>query len=126
MWHADIRESIYYMVLLPQLTNLLVYFSPNEIMAYLTRHAIENKSVLGGGAAAHERQRDSETSLGEFYCIGSSLDYSSEGFCLYRISNVLDMVRAIHYKSCVVCTYVNCFMRTFRAGKCAATVSCLP
>ena len=28
-----------------------------QVMPYLSRRAIENKSVLGGGAAAHERQR---------------------------------------------------------------------
>ena len=33
------------------------YGALEETMPYLSRRAIENKSVLGGGAAQHERQR---------------------------------------------------------------------
>ncbi|KAF9482380.1 FAD-linked oxidoreductase [Pholiota conissans] len=44
----------------PFVIKYVPYGALAEVMPYLSRRAIENKSVLGGGAAKHERQRAAE------------------------------------------------------------------
>ncbi|KAF9042154.1 FAD-linked oxidoreductase-like protein [Panaeolus papilionaceus] len=42
---------------IPFVVKYVPYGALSEVMPYLSRRAIENKSVLGGGAAVHERRR---------------------------------------------------------------------
>ncbi|EAU93303.2 proline dehydrogenase [Coprinopsis cinerea okayama7 len=55
----DLTDSLTSRVLsdVPMVTKYIPYGGLTEVLPYLSRRAIENKSVLGDGAAARERQR---------------------------------------------------------------------